>query len=137
MLLPVYIYIFEKKTIIFFVVLITLCCLFSSCSKQDERIEMDLIVNIWNGCNPSKYNTAIIKLNTKEYTFNLERVDGAYMSTNTILIYPGKYNVELMHIEGVKAHDKQNGLGGAVVIPKSYQTDYFQDDSIRMQVFCD
>ena len=120
-----------------FLLLIIIPAMFSSCEKQDERIEMDLIVNIWNGCNPPKYNTAIIKLNTKEYTFNLERVDGAYMSTNTILIYPGRYNVELIYIEGVVAHDKQNDLNGAVVIPKSYKTDYFQDYSIRMQVFCD
>ena len=109
---------------------------FSSCTKPDERIEMGLIVNIWTGCNPPMYNTAIITLNNTKYTFNLERVDGAYMSTNTILIDKGGYNVELTNIEGMQAHEEQNGLNGAVVHPKKYETTYFKDDVIRTQGFC-
>ena len=97
---------------------------------------MSLIVNIWNGCNPPQYNTAIIALNNEQHIFNLERVDGAYMSTNTILIYKGEYSVELTNIEGMIAHDEQNGLNGAVMHPKKYETTYFRDDVIRMQGFC-
>lgn len=116
------------------IILLVILCL--SCDKEDERIEMGLIVNFYSGCNPPQYNTAIVKLNSKEYTFNLEKSDGAYLSTNTILIDKGNYNVELMNVEGMYAHEEQNGLNGAVVIPKSYDTVYYQDDVIRMQGFC-
>ncbi len=111
--------------------------MFSSCTKEDDRIEMGLIVNFYDGCQPEQYNTAIVKLNTKEYTFNLEKVDGAYISTNTILINRGVYNVELLSINGLVTYPKTGDLDGAVVHPGAYRTDYFQDDVIRMQGFCD
>lgn len=118
-----------------FIVMI-LIMFFTSCTKPDTRIEMSFIGTFYSGCNPPQYNTAIVSLNGLEYTFNLERTDNAYRSTNTILIEPGAYEVELKYLEGMKTYKRTGDLNGAVVIPGSYRTDYYEDSNIQFQPFC-